>query len=207
MPGTHGRTSRLGPAPPELPWRARGRLVHGSLGRGRRDGSGGQALRERRAGRMTQSEGGRGRAGLTLNLKHDPQLGGGGREPVRVTACAETCENDDLENKRVASVWSTTGGEQRGGHESPRHFWVTGESLACQDTSDKQLKQPVAAPPAVAKEMPFEGQDWGQVPVRKLVPLRQNVFVAWRGAGRHKWKRVHGNMRRTHLGGGISVTC
>lgn len=50
MPGTHGRTSRLGPAPPELPWRARGRLVHGSLGRGRRDGSGGQALRERRAG-------------------------------------------------------------------------------------------------------------------------------------------------------------
>lgn len=175
-------------------------------------GEGAMAQEGRRSGnaergRMTQSEGGRGRAGLTLNLKHDPQLGGRGREPVRVTACAKTCENDDLEDKRVASVWSTTGGEQRGGRESPGHFWVMGESLACQDTSDKQLKQPVAAPPAVAKEMPFEGQDWGQVPVRKLVPLRQNVFVAWRGAGRHKWKRVHGNMRRTHLGGGISVTC
>lgn len=51
---------------------------------------------------MTQLEGHRGRAGVTLNLKHDPRLGGWGKSlSARVTACVKICENDDLEEQEL----------------------------------------------------------------------------------------------------------
>lgn len=53
--------------------------------KGRRSGNAEQ-------GQTTQSEGSRGRAGVTVNLKHDPKLGGWGEEPV----CKGNCLREDL---------------------------------------------------------------------------------------------------------------